>query len=221
MVRVAVLVDCSFFLKRYPKVFQGGQKHEPRRVAENLHRLMCLHANPDHTDASEVDLQRILVYDCKPCTSRVHHPVSGRFIDFGKTEIAGFRLDFHEELKRLRKVALRLGELHVNRQWVIRQAPFKRLLKKEIVVDDLVENDVAFDIKQKGVDIKIGLDIASLAHKRLVERIVLVSGDSDFVPAAKMARREGIDFILDPMWNPVKPSLLEHIDGLHSTCRKP
>ena len=61
---------------------------------------------------------------------------------------------------------------------------------------------------------KLGLDIASLAYKSLVERIVLVAGDGDFVPAAKLARREGIDFILDPMGHGVSGDLLEHIDGL-------
>ena len=68
---------------------------------------------------------------------------------------------------------------------------------------------------------KIGLDIASLAIKKMVSQIILVSGDSDFVPAAKTARREGIDFILDPVWNPIDPDLHVHIDGLMSTCPNP
>ena len=68
---------------------------------------------------------------------------------------------------------------------------------------------------------KIGLDIASLSYKRLVDQIILIAGDSDFVPAAKHARREGIDFILDPMWHTIKPSLNEHIDGLHTCVAKP
>ncbi|MBQ7608183.1 MAG: NYN domain-containing protein [Desulfovibrionaceae bacterium] len=67
---------------------------------------------------------------------------------------------------------------------------------------------------KKRVDIKIGIDIASLAYKKQVDRIVLISGDSDFVPAAKLARREGIDFILDPLFNHIPDDLLEHIDGL-------
>lgn len=73
------------------------------------------------------------------------------------------------------------------------------------------------NVDQKGVDMKIGLDIASLAFKKQVEKIILISGDSDFVPAAKLARREGIDFVLDPLFNPIKPDLYEHIDGLR-TC---
>ena len=42
---------------------------------------------------------------------------------------------------------------------------------------------------------------------RQVNQIVLISGDADFVPAAKLARREGIDFILDPMWSTIRPDL--------------
>jgi uncharacterized LabA/DUF88 family protein len=63
---------------------------------------------------------------------------------------------------------------------------------------------------------RIGLDIASMAFKRQVDQIVLVAGDSDFVPAAKLARREGIDFVLDPMWATIREDLHEHIDGLRS-----
>lgn len=95
------------------------------------------------------------------------------------------------------------------------------MCRKNISVDDLKESDFILDLKQKGVDMRIGLDIASLANKKLVDQIVLIAGDSDFVPAAKHARREGIDFILDPMWQTVKPSLMEHIDGIHTPTNKP
>ena len=57
------------------------------------------------------------------------------------------------------------------------------------------------------------LDIASLSFKKLVNQIVLIAGDSDFVPAAKHARREGIDFVLDPLRHPIRDSLNLHIDG--------
>ena len=98
---------------------------------------------------------------------------------------------------------------------------YKKLFKKEINIDDLTENDVFFDLIQKRVYINIGLDIASMAFKKQVQQMILISWDSDFVPAAKLARREGIDFILDPMWNPIKPHLFEHIDGLISKIERP
>ncbi len=118
-------------------------------------------------------------------------------------------------------MALRLGVLEDRKRWIIKPSKTKDLLTKKISVDDLTEEDVLFDFAQKRVDIKIGLDIASMALKKQVDQIILISGDSDFVPAAKFARREGIDFILDPLWNPIKPHLFEHIDGLRSVIKKP
>ena len=61
---------------------------------------------------------------------------------------------------------------------------------------------------------KIGLDIATLAFKEQVDQMILIAGDSDFVPAAKFARKEGVDFILDLMLNNIDSTLHEHIDGL-------
>lgn len=68
---------------------------------------------------------------------------------------------------------------------------------------------------------RIGVDVASLAYKRLVERIVLVAGDADFVPAAKLARRDGIDFVLDSMHAHINSGLYEHTDGLVSVAPQP
>ncbi|WP_206665548.1 NYN domain-containing protein [Jejubacter calystegiae] len=96
----------------------------------------------------------------------------------------------------------------------------KALLNGRITVDELTEKDVRYEARQKGVDMKISLDISSLSHHKNVEQIILVAGDSDFVPAAKQARREGIDFVLDPMWNHINPDLHEHIDGLVSSWPK-
>jgi 5-(carboxyamino)imidazole ribonucleotide synthase len=92
------------------------------------------------------------------------------------------------------------------------------------VIKTVADMELGFDapaVLEKMVDIKIGLDIASMTLKRQVDQIILISGDSDFVPAAKLARREGIDFLLDPMWNPIKPHLFEHIDGLVSKIKRP
>ncbi len=172
-----------------------------------------------HTGKEE--LYRIFFYDCSPFTWKVHNPITGVSFDFSKSDQAVFRTEFHNQLKKLRKVALRLGELRGGGGWLIYQYVTKRLLEKSITIDDLKERDVFYNLRQKGVDIKIGLDIASLAYKQQVRRIILVSGDADFVPAAKLARREGIDFVLDPMWNHINPDLLEHIDGLQSMCPRP
>ncbi|MSP81926.1 MAG: NYN domain-containing protein [Alphaproteobacteria bacterium] len=36
---------------------------------------------------------------------------------------------------------------------------------------------------------RIGLDIGSLAHDRVVERAILVTADTDMIPAMKLGRR--------------------------------
>ena len=105
--------------------------------------------------------------------------------------------------------------------YTIKTETIKKLCRGEISANDLTENDFKLDIQQKGVDTRICLDIASLSYKQQVDQIILIAGDSDFVPAAKHARREGIDFILDPMWHTIKPNLNEHIDGLQTKVHKP
>ncbi len=210
----AILVDGSFFLKRYRQVFRNGKNHTPDTIVENFYRMVHKHVANEY-------LYRILFYDCMPYLKKRHNPITKKVIDFSKTTQATNRLQFFEELKKKRKVALRLGHLMDSKDWVIHPQQTKDLLSGKISVSDLQESNVKFDLKQKGVDIKIGLDIASLAYKKLVHKIILISGDSDFVPAAKLARREGIDFILDPMRNPIDPSLHEHIDGLKTTCPNP
>ncbi|MBI4149024.1 NYN domain-containing protein [Candidatus Woesearchaeota archaeon] len=47
-------------------------------------------------------------------------------------------------------------------------------------------------LKQKGVDMWLGIDVAKLAATKQIQRIVLVAGDSDFVPAIIAAKAEGV-----------------------------
>lgn len=92
-------------------------------------------------------------------------------------------------------------------------------LKNLYTVSKLSNEDFVIDIKQKGVDMKIGLDIATLANKHQVKKIILITSDSDFVSAVKHARKEGLIVQLDTMRFPetrIKKGLLEHIDILSS-----
>ncbi len=212
------MVDGGFFLKRYRSI-KKVKNLDPVRTANDL-REMCL-KHLTQAKSESFDLYRIFYYDCLPYDKKQHNPVTGKSIDFSRTDQFKFQLEFLEELKKKRKIALRLGVLEDRKRWIIKPSKTKELLTKTISVDDLTEDDVQFDFSQKRVDIKIGLDIASMSLKNQVEQIILVSGDSDFVPASKLARREGIDFILDPMWNPIKPHLFEHIDGMVSKIKRP
>ncbi len=202
----AILVDTAFFLKRFRHVYPDLNAKDPTIVAATLCKMCMAHVG-------DADLYRILVYDCPPLNKRTHHPITQELVDFLKLPGALFRLEFHKQLKQKRKVALRLGYLRAQ-NWIITPEAGKKLLAGKITPDQLQRTNARFDITQKGVDTKIGIDITSLALKRMAKQIVLVSGDGDFVPAAKLARREGIDVVLDPMWSHIGDALHEHIDGL-------
>lgn len=215
--KVAVLIDGGFY--RYRAKTLWGDKTAKERADELLD--YCIQ-HQKHEKRSPRELYRIFYYDCPPMNKKMYHPYLKKQIDFGKSDLYIWMSEFLEELKKKRKVALRLGSLADTQAfYTIRPEIVKKLCAGTLDFSALTENSFILDVKQKGVDMKIGVDIASLAYKKQVDQIILISGDSDFVPAAKLARREGIDFILDPMWAPIKPDLFEHIDGLYTCCKRP
>jgi len=217
----AILIDGAYFVKRF-RGLDLDNAFNAERAADCAFRWAVAHlVEHGRGRARRVrDLFRIYFYDCPPLMKRLQNPISGKGVSFGSSEEAVFRLQLHERLKTKRKVALRLGTLASANPWTIKPHVIQSLLKGQLRLEDLTDSDVVPDVRQKGVDMNIGVDIVTLALRKHVDQIVLVAGDADFVPAAKMARREGIDFILDPMWQPVSASLQEHIDGLRSTARR-
>jgi uncharacterized LabA/DUF88 family protein len=216
MIRSAILVDGGFYRRRAQ--FLWGEKCSKDRADELIwycRKHLFIHGN-------ECELYRIFYYDCPPMSKKMRHPLSGELIDFEKTDLYTWTTEFLNELRKKRKVALRLGTLaEAQAHFNIDPQVTKKLCNSTMQWGDLTKDDFKLDVKQKGVDMKIGIDIASLAYKKQVDQIVLISADSDFVPASKLARREGIDFILDPMWATIKPELHEHIDGLRSGVKNP
>ncbi len=223
MRNVAILVDGGFYLKHCKKQSDVGDVGE---VISNLTAHCLKHLSNQKSNKKYINeperLYRIFFYDCPPITKKLHHPITKRAIDLKKSPTALFRQDLHNQLRKTRNVALRLGFLdEKNARWTIKDPnQVKDLISGKITYTDIVEDDVVYHAQQKSVDMKIGLDIASMAYKKQVNKIILISGDSDFVPAAKLARREGIEFILDSMNAPIKPDLQEHIDGLNTILPK-
>jgi uncharacterized LabA/DUF88 family protein len=225
MSKVAILIDGGYFLKRLPTVFNRAKPDDPKSVSRALRRLIASHLQSinriENLPHERALLYRSFFYDAKPYLGKEHRPVSGKAIDYARSDEAKFRLALHDQLRRMSHMAVRLGEVRRERGWVLREDVQKRLLKGEITVADLTDDDFTPGLRQKAVDMRIGIDIASLTLKRQVNTIILVAGDSDFVPASKLARREGVKVILDPLWQSVAPELFEHIDGLRSGFPKP
>lgn len=210
----AILIDGGFYRKRSYKLF--GNKTPEQRADELI--AYCRR----HIQESQATLYRIFYYDCPPSEKVLFHPLFKKQVNLAKSDQFKWTKEFFERLVRKRKVALRRGEeLETQEGYVLRADALKKLLAEKISIHDLTERDFLLDITQKGVDMRLGLDIATLAERHLVNQIIMISGDSDFVPAAKYARRAGVDFILDPMWAKIAPSLSEHIDGIRACVLQP
>lgn len=215
MITTAIMVDGAFYRKR-AFYFWGDKTPEER--AEELANYCKKHIKEERAGA---ELYRVFYYDCLPSSKKIYHPLLKKTVDLGKSEQYQWSNDFFSELKHQRKFAIRLGRLADDQAFFnIKPEITRKLFTGRMTLDSLKETDFALDIKQKGVDMRIGVDIASVTFKKQVDRIILISGDSDFVPAAKQARREGIDFILDPMRAPIKDDLFEHIDGMRTKAPK-
>ena len=68
------------------------------------------------------------------------------------------------------------------------------------------------EFRQKGVDVLLSMDLVELAATGQISKAVIVTGDSDFAPAAKRARDKGVLVVLF-----YSPSTYVH-DELFQSC---
>jgi len=127
------------------------------------------------------DLIRILYYDCAPYSGKAKLPVSGAI------------KDFQGDARWLNDLAAR--DLFAVRLGVLKFRGFTPK-KTPIGTGPLNDDDFKPDFEQKGVDMRIGLDIATYSASGKVDRIVLVTNDTDCVPAMKHARIAGVQVVL-------------------------
>lgn len=126
-------------------------------------------------------IQRILYYDCDPYAGSPAGPVSGTKQPFNPAP--GFLLD----LEKKDLFAVRRGVLKF-RGWVPRNVPIQG--------GQLTDADFKPIFEQKGVDMRIGLDMANYSLNRAVDLIALCTNDTDCIPAMKYARRAGLQVAL-------------------------
>ncbi|MFZ4788174.1 MAG: NYN domain-containing protein [Beijerinckiaceae bacterium] len=156
------------------------------------------------------ELLRIYYYDAPPSSESVEYPVSKQKFSLAQTQRYRDNKSLHDQLVLKDNFALRMGETRLSSaKWKIKTRIQKELIKAPRA---LVDSDFDLDISQKGVDLRIGLDMARLALNERVRAIVVVTGDSDFIPAFKFVRREGLKIILDSMGHNVRNELRVHSD---------
>jgi hypothetical protein len=217
----AILLDGGFVIKklqaaigRFPTALDVGQ------LCGHLRAQICS-GNPVKgagagvplascpTSTPDADpLLRIFFYHAKPSRDQLLHPLSQEKLDLGNTAVHDQHLRLIEGLELTPDFAVRLGET-VTHGWKLGSKAMRSLLsnQRSIQAQDLVP-----DIAQKGVDLRIGLDIARLALRNMAGTIVVVTGDSDLVPAFKFARREGLRIGLITLGHGVHRDLKVHAD---------
>lgn len=209
--KTAILVDGGYYRVRSRNLW--GDK-SPVDRAKELHEYCMKHIKESDEPR---DLYRIFYYDCPPMTRTLRHPLTGKDIDYATMPGTKWSNEFYNHLSEMKRVALRMGVLaESTASLTLKDNVLSDVIAGKRKVADLVENDFRVEVKQKGVDMRVGLDVASLAYGKHVTQIILIAGDSDFLPAIKMARKNGLDFILDPMKQKPKHTMIENVDSIES-----
>jgi len=191
--KVSVLIDGGFFSQKFLEI---NKKHpSPKDVIKEVNRAMTLVRSKTNNETSDI-LFRIYYYDCEPFGKKVKDKTGKNDIDFSTSPTFAAKSIFLKNLCKEDKVALRIGELSFD-GWKIDTHNPKKWKP---------------DFKQKGVDMKVGLDMAWMATKKIVDKIVLIAGDSDFISPIKFVRKEGLQVYLYKMKHHVKEALIDHCD---------
>ncbi len=220
MKKAAILIDGGWFTKVLRSELSvpvpGGQPKRPIISAAVVRKNALL-----ALDLSEEEPFRIFYYDAFPYDRKATNPVDGKTFDFGCSPTHAYATKLFDELGQMNLVALRRGKLKP-RGWTLTDAYVRRAIAAtpgtpRTAPPILSADDVFFALEQKGVDMRIGIDVATLAIKRQVDRIVLLSGDTDMVPAMKLARREGVQVVVVAVGGTrISPELIEDADILRA-----
>jgi uncharacterized LabA/DUF88 family protein len=226
MKKTAVLIDAGFLRVKIrqdlkAKLRQAGQPivradgspkqdHDLISAAEYVARVVKFANGALDKNAGE-ELYRIFYYDCPPYTLGPS-PIKPHPMGIIAPIVEQAAIDHQNQvLERLRKqpfLAVRTGELSFD-GWL----PLEKALANVIQTGRaFVPADFRPVLRQKGIDLRIGVDTTSLARDGLIDRLVLVACDSDLVPAMKLARREGVQVVLVSLGAGVKKVLREHAD---------
>lgn len=146
-------------------------------------------------------------YDCEPCNAKTSTPVTNHAFLFEKTPQYKYGIQLLSDIKKLDFFEVRESALQFS-GWKLKKSSYNKT--------SLTDEDFEPELHQKGVDIKIGLDLAWISYNHIAERVIFVTGDSDFIPAIKTARRNGIFVYLVTLNHMVRSELPDNCDVCNS-----
>lgn len=198
----AILIDGGFLTKKlYARLNRHANADD---IVDECDRLQTTDYVRDY------ELLRIYYYDAPPSSESLSQPVTNNKFDLATTPRYRLSQSLHDQLVTKPHFALRMGETVLSPQrWKL-----KPRVQREIARSPrpLVDDDFTLDLSQKGVDMRVGMDMARLALREMVRAVVVVTADSDFIPAFKFVRREGVKVILETLGHNVRAELKAHAD---------
>lgn len=200
--RFAILLDGGFLKKKL--LDKLGRHPTPDDIVVECERLKALPSVEGH------ELLRIYYYDAFPASSSLKTPVSKSPFNMAETERFRESQRLYDQLILKPDIALRMGQVSVPPTgWKLKAKVAREMIRAP---RQLTDQDFVVDAQQKGVDMRIGMDMARLALREMVRTIIVVTGDSDFIPAFKFVRREGVRVVLDMMGENGRLELKQHSD---------
>ena len=176
-----------------------------RPTADEIYQHAC-----NLADTSTEEIWRIFYYDSYSCGGRAYHPVTKEVSDLSDLPPARARARFLSELGQMDLVALRCGQTRF-RGWRLSDKYLSQLTHGTLRRPEAQDYELRFE--QKGVDMRIGIDVATLAINRSVDRIIVVTNDTDLIPALKAARRCGVQVVITQIGSfNTHPDLVEDAD---------
>lgn len=162
----------------------------------------------EHECVAGFSRRRTYFYHSRPAGGTLVNPLNRRRVSLESTAVYENHKRLLEALETTPDFALRLGETMTS-GWKLGSSAFRSLMRNPRLIQ---AEDLVPAIEQKGVDLRIGLDMARLALTTAVQAIVVVTGDSDLVPAFKFARREGLRVFLCHLGHRIRRELETHAD---------
>ena len=162
-----------------------------RRV---VHGLLRRHPTPDQIETfcrsaltADEMIKGAAYYDCPPFDETRPLPISGAPYRFRAQPTYWKAFRFQEALLKNNFFSYRLGKLSFG-GWRMKSGASKELRAGPRPLSD---DDFEPILVQRQVDMMIGLDIAKLSNTRFVQRLILITSDSDLIPAIRLARANG------------------------------
>lgn len=198
------MIDGGFLRIKFKSAFHRHlEVTDVKRISENILK------SRDFDKGS----YRIYFYDCPPSSEEVNHPISHQKFKFSDSRGYNLALKFLNDLKREDFFSVREGVLSF-KGWTIKPSCYST--NGNPTITTLTDSCFKPNLQQKGVDTKIGLDIAWASYEKIAKNIILVTGDSDFTPAMKTARRNGLFVYLYTLQHGVRADILNNADVLNT-----